>query len=238
MKMLAWITLTAGLLICLQAQAQRMYRCGNQYQDTPCGAGQKSQAVNTSGSGKTPGQSSSDPACAARGAAAQQLMITREAGVTREKQLTSIDAKNLHPDQNLAEKNLIASVYGKRGSTPEVRAAIEAECVAEKERAAQALALRQAAAVLEEKGAVKPASGSAATQPAVVTGSNNQSTQPTGATSAANDADAAKKSKCSALTAQIDSVRASQRTSGSASQMESLNERRRGIETQQRSTGC
>ena len=48
----------------------------------------------------------------------------------------------------------------------------------------------------------------------------------------------AKKAQCSAFTAQLDSIRASQRTSGSASQMESLNERRRGIENQQRSAGC
>lgn len=238
MKMQAWIILAAVLLICAQAQAQRMYRCGNQYQDTPCGGGQKGQTVNTSGSGKSPGQSSSDPECARRGAAAQQLMITREAGVTREKQLASIDTKNLSLGQNLAEKNLVASVYSKRGSTPEVRAAIEAECVADKENATQALALRQAAAALEEKGAVKPATGNTAAQPAAVTGSNGQSTQPAGATSASNDADAAKKAQCSAFTAQLDSIRASQRTSGSASQMESLNERRRGIENQQRSAGC
>ena len=238
MKIQAWMILAAGLLFCVQAQAQRMYRCGNQYQDIPCGSGQKSQTVNTSGSGKTPGQASSDPECARRGAAAQKMMITREAGVTREKQIAEADAKNLGPDQNLAEKNLIASVYGKRGSTPEVRGAIEAECMIEKDRAAQVLALRQAAAALEEKGVAKPAAASATTQPSTAAGASTQSVQSSGASSPdARDA-AARKARCDGFTSQLDSIRNSQRASGSTSQMETLNERRRGIENQQRAAGC
>lgn len=233
MKVQLWIMLVAGVLCCAQAQAQRMYRCGNQYQDTPCSGGQKSQTVNTSGAGKSAEQTSSDPECAQRGAAAQKMMVMREAGVTRDKQLADVDAKGL----GATERNLIMSVYNKRGSIPEVRVAIEKECAVEKERAAQALALRQAAAALDPKSGAQPASAGSAAQP---NSAGNAASVPVeaGASTTASAAATAKKAQCDGFTSQLEGIRNSQRASGSSSQMEALNERRRGIESQQRAAGC
>ena len=222
--------LAVTLLSCNLAFAQRMYRCGNQYQEFPCTGGQQSKAVNSSGAGKSAAASTTaDPECAARGAASQKIMWAREAGATQDKQIADLRAKG---QTDAAQAKLISAVYAKRGTVPEVRAAIEGDCVAEKDTAVQAAALRAAAAKLDGKGAGAPATAQAAaatTEPAQV---NAASTVTSGG------AADAKKAQCDSFVRQLENNRNSQRSSGSAAQMESLNNQRRSIETSQKAAGC
>ena len=232
------IVLTALALMCTSAQGQRMYRCGNQYQDTPCGGGQQGKSVNTSGAGKSVAASTaSDPECAARGAASQKISWAREGGATLEKQMADLRAKG--QDGDAAQVNLITAVYYKRGTAPEVRTAIEADCAAEKDRAAQAAALRLAAEKLEGKGANASTAAPAASGTASKSGAEGSLavTQASGSGSVVGDT-SAKKTECDSLSRQVEGVRNNQRAGGNSAQMESMNNQRRALEAKQRTAGC
>ena len=231
MKLRTWI-LFFGLtaLTCQAALAQRLYRCGNQYQEFPCAGGQPSKAVNASGAGQSAAASTtSDAECAARGAASQKIVWAREAGATQDKQMADLRAKG---QADAGQSALIAAVYTKRGSVPEVRAAIEADCVAEKAKTTQAAALRAAANQLEGKGTA-PANTATPAAAAGVAASSPVNAAP--ASTASADA---KKAQCDSFARQLESNRTSQRASGSTAQMESLNNQRRGIEANQKAAGC
>lgn len=123
----------AALLLALPAAAQ-MYRCGNAYQDRPC-EGEPGKVI---GSGSPSSSSSGSYAeCNLRGEKAQKISWIRETGVMEEKQLASA--------KSYADKKLIQEVYQRRGTAVEIRAAVEADCRDEKDRAAQAAGLRSLA---------------------------------------------------------------------------------------------
>lgn len=144
-----WRTGAAALLVLLAAmgmpaQAQKMYRCGSNYQDRPC-SGQDSRVISSSGAGQAaPAAAPVDAACVQRAGDAQKIAWVRESGKTQAEQTSA------QPGQ----RELIADVYRRRGSSLEIRNAIESECAAEKERAAQAAALVESA--LRQGGAAKP----------------------------------------------------------------------------------
>ncbi|EHR72609.1 hypothetical protein BurJ1DRAFT_3806 [Burkholderiales bacterium JOSHI_001] len=130
----AGLALLAGLAVG-PAQAQKMYRCGSNYQDRPC-SGQDSRVISRSGAGQDmPAAAPVDAGCAKRAADAQKLAWVRETGKTEAEQAAA------QPGQ----RDLVAEVYRRRGSSLEIRNAIEAECVAEKERSAQAAAMLESA---------------------------------------------------------------------------------------------
>lgn len=125
------------------AQAQKMYRCGSNYQDRPC-SGQDSRVVSSSGAGPAAAASAPvDAACTRRAAEAQKIAWVRETGKTEAEQAAA----------QPAQRDLVAEVYRRRGSSLEIRNAIESECVVEKERAAQAAALLESA--LRQGGSAK-----------------------------------------------------------------------------------
>ena len=232
MKTSVWAVLAVAAFTCHWAQGQGLYRCGNQYQQFPCASGQPGKPVNASGAGKSAAASTAtDAECAARGMASQKIMWAREAGATQDKQLAELRANGQHDG---AQTKLIAAVYARRGTVPEVRAAIEAECAAEKDKAAQAAALRAAAAKLDGQGATAPAAGTAAPASRPADGSAS----PIQASAAGTAATGASKSQCESYVRQLDSIRNSQRNSGSVAQMESLNNQRRAIEANQKAAGC
>lgn len=231
MKTTVWAVLAFAAFSCQLAQGQGLYRCGNQYQQFPCASGQPGKTVNATGAGKSAAASTaSDAECAARGTASQQIMWAREAGATQDKQLADLRAKG---QGESAQTKLIAAVYAKRGTVPEVRAAIEAECATEKDTATQAAALRAAAAKLDGQGTAT----SAASAPALFPKPTDSvaASQASAAGTASADA---KKTQCESYVRQLDSNRSSQRNSGSAAQMESLNNQRRSIEANQKAAGC
>ena len=85
--------------------------------------------------------------------------VEREGGATREKQLTDLPKVGTQADM----LKTLDSVYNKRGSAPEVRAAIESECVAEKQKQADAATMLRS--LTEQAG------GAAAAAPAASAGS-------------------------------------------------------------------
>ncbi|MFN0162312.1 MAG: hypothetical protein ACKVQQ_13855 [Burkholderiales bacterium] len=201
------------------ASAQKLHRCGNQYQDTPCGA-PGGKAVNATGAGQSaPTGKTGDIECRQRGDAAQKLMVAREAGVTQDRAMNEIAARKLSPERTTAEQQLVASVYGRRGAIPQMRAAIEEECVAEKARAPQTSAAPPAAA----------ASPPAAEKPSPVLAEDRAAT----AAKAAQ-----RKAACDSIEREMVSVRDQLRAGGSAAQMNSFNEQRRRLETQAGTAGC
>jgi hypothetical protein len=121
-----------GLLACVlallacPALAQKAYRCGAVYQDRPCAAAQDGQAVNTSGAGQAAkADTRVDAECARRGQAALRVAWARESGSTEAEQ--SAQLRGL-------DREVLPEVYRLRGSSAEIRRAVEADCMAAKER--------------------------------------------------------------------------------------------------------
>lgn len=220
------LCLSAWLVLPMSAAGQTMYRCGNNFQDTPCGGGgQVKQIGKPSGTAHAETAPAIDPQCTPRGEASVKIIWTREAGATMDRQL----AEARTPEQ----RRLIASVYAKRGSAPTIRSQIEAECQQEQEKRKQSAALAAAGA---QMSADLPSDGAApnpalSQQGAPVTSQVSQSVS-TGPT------DSARKTVCDNLSAQMDSSRQKQRAGGKAKQMDSLNEQKSKLEAQLRSNGC
>lgn len=222
----------AGLLFGASVQAQTLYRCGSQYQDQPC-AGSPGKVVGSAG-GYATVKPVSDAQCAQRGAKAQKIKWAREAGASAERQLADIDGKRLSASQYEEERKLIADVYSKQGSAPDVRAAIEADCVAEKEKAAPAEAFARALTPAQ-----RDAIGASGKAPAGV--ANAADAKPGAARPAehvlAHDG-ARAKTYCEQLKTRLERVRNEQRSGGAVAEMERLNQERRDLESEQRDEAC
>jgi hypothetical protein len=206
------------------AQAQNLFRCGNTYQDQPCHADQKSKVVGDTGAAKPVATSKADPACARKGAQAQKIMWGREAGQTAEVQLAAAAGE---PD-----RQLIADVYGRRGNSVEVRAAIEADCEAARERALRAAALIDAAAKLQAPDS--PAPAATATPAAATTAPRRPDTAATADTQSAFS----RKALCQTLARRVETLQERQRAGGGVAAMEALNRQRAETEEERRQAGC
>ena len=220
--------ITAGLflMLCTATQAQTMYRCGNVYQDRPC-ADQPGRVIGSSTkASQSPTESAIDGDCSRRGAAALKIVWARESGRTEEMQLSS----STHP----GERKLISDVYRKRGSSVDVRSAIEADCVAEKARAAQAAALIEAAGKLTAQDRPAPTSTQNEAAGAAARAAAGKELE----ASAEQRNAANKKARCDNLTARVDSIRQQQLSGGSVSVMESLNKQRRDADKALSEAGC
>ncbi len=220
---LSVLLLLAGLSA--PAYAQKMYRCGNTYQDRPCSGEQQGKVLGSTGVPQPSAAPAADGYCGQKGASAQKIMWAKEAGRTEEMQLSAASGAE--------ERKLIAEVYRKRGSSVEVRAAIEADCTAERQRAAQAAALIEAAAKLQEQD--KPA---AAVLPAAATSANSDAAAVRQQQEAAAREAASKKFRCSTLADRLENIRNSQHSGGSAATMDSLRQRQRKTEKEWGDAGC
>jgi hypothetical protein len=139
----------AVLLVCSQAVlAANLYRCGTSYQDTPCtSTGANNKAIKSNA--KVANTDSSQPEkidtnCKQRGEAAKKIMWAREVGKTLDQQLESSNDRY--------SQALIKDVYNHRGSSLEVRNAIEQECMQQKEQDKLADKLITEAQRLRSKG--------------------------------------------------------------------------------------
>ncbi len=215
------------------AYPQTMYRCGKSLQDRPCDISQPGQAIGRTtapadtatqvGSGATTaarsGTAGGDAQCAQRGVEAQKIKWEREAGMTEQAQLSL-------PKSN-AQRQLISDVYQRQGSAPQIRAAIEADCIKDNERRAQAAAMIEAASKLLPQNS-PPSSAAPVT--------------------AASNADVAKQkiavddtsriARCADLQRSADSVRERQRTGGSISTMEALSREQQKVDKSRSDAGC
>ena len=229
-----WKTIGATMVtlaFCAPVSAQKVYRCGNTYQETPCPAGQETKKLDT----VTPAQSSAKPGadatCIQRGADSLKVVWAREAGQIAEKQLADVDGKNLSAQKKAEDKKLITEVYQHRGNANEIRAAIEAECMAEKARLAQAAALAAAAAGLvgqPKEAATKPPPSEDEIK---------------AADARRRDEDAAqeamrKKNRCDALSEQSENILKEQRKGVSAPAMTRLTQQRDKVQAAMREAGC
>ncbi len=199
-----------------------MYRCGSSYQDRQCsgvdgkvvGRGAAAQPVVQAVAGPI------DPSCQARGAAAQRLMWERESGRTLDEQLS----------RSGVDTELARAVYARRGSSVDVRRAIEAECVKEVERAKEVELLL--------RGANKGQSGVGASGD-VVPSRPGQSGKPAGEASPADAARLqAKATTCASLNTELGRLSQAQREGGDAALMDDLKARARDVQSRKRATGC
>lgn len=217
------------------AHAQKMYRCGNSFQDLPCAGAQQGKVVGNVGApaAAATGTPPKDAQCTRRGAEALKIVWMRDNGASKERQISDMDSNSAFAGNREEGRQLVESVYSRRGSAPEVRAAIEAECIAEKERFAQAAALAAAALRLQGGAPVAPAASSRA--PAESDLARMEARQREEIT--ANE-EAFKKSRCADLARQYENLRREERAGGSIGTMNRLNERRRALDERQRSEGC
>lgn len=217
-------TIVATALVLLgftaaQANAQTLFRCGKTYQDRPCDTGQESKLYVPTRPAASGMQGSGDAACAQRGVDAQKVAWTREAGAVLEQQL----AKARHD----GERKLIADVYSKRGTSAEIRASIEAECVAEKERAARFGNGAPAPSTPDNAGAAAKSDK----------GTRQQSEERYAGNAAASEAER-KRMACVRLRAELEAIREQQRTGGSAATMDALSREKSDIERQLSRDAC
>ncbi|MGE3349928.1 MAG: hypothetical protein AB7I35_21065 [Ramlibacter sp.] len=217
-----------ALALCLTLSvlpAHALYRCGNVFQDRPCDAsGAVRAAPATVPSAPTPAATRKPPSaftavCARIGLDAQRFVWKREGGATLEQQMA--DLPNAHNRNELART--LESVYQHRGSAPEIRAAIEADCLVEKQKAADAAA---ALKNLQEAAARAPAA------PVPPTG-----TAP-GATAVRPPAVVDGKARCADLKRERDALLERGRAGGSAATMDSLNDQKRRVDAAMGEARC
>ncbi|MEZ0308089.1 MAG: hypothetical protein ACAH21_09190 [Ramlibacter sp.] len=231
MTVVSFGTLAAALFFVFSTgAAHAVYKCGNVYQDRPCDEkGPQAHltpgmrpAQSTTPAGAPAAAAAGSPfaaACARVGEEAQKVSWKREGGATREKQLA----------ETPASANIIESVYRKRGSAPEIRAAVEAECFAEKQQAADTAAAIAALQAQQRAAQVSAPVSQSAPPPAAAT-----SAAPTQKTAAA----AGPSSSCPAWRSRMDTINAEFRQGGTAAHMESLHNRRRDVEKLMREGNC
>ena len=211
------------------SSAHAIFRCGNVYQDTPCDGGAAQPhlspgkpapaAPSAAPSGPSAaGASRFAAACSRIGEAAQQMVWKREGGATQEAQLAQLPAAGSRDEMI----KTLDSVYRKRDSAPEIRAAVEAECVAEKQQAAD---LAASIKVLQDQQA-QQAGGKAASAPAPA--AKPADAEPTSGNKAVDESGPSK--SCASWRSELDSINGSLRKGGSAAAMEQLQNRRRGVE--------
>ena len=220
---------TAAVL-CGAVHAQSMYRCGSVYQDRPCEGKDPGKRIGSTGSPQSADKPVADAECAQRGAETLKIVWKREAGASADKQIADLNAGRSGPPKMFDERKLIADVYNKRGSAPEVRAAIEADCMLEKERAAQAAAW---AAAMPQPGQSKAGAPPAASSEADAKTADARRREETTAKDAAN-----KKARCEDYNSQLEEITSTQRRGGDVREMERLNQKRRDIDSQSRAMGC
>lgn len=211
-----------------------MYRCGNSFQDTPCINGNNSKATQspTKVNGSPAHQSTAsalkvDADCKQRGDDAKKIMWLREAGKTQAQQLENTTDYNT--------KALIRDVYNHRGTSLEVKNAIEQACMQQKEQDKLANQLMLEAQHLKGTNTHQtniPVSSkvqieSASTDTKI--GENQPRTKH-------NDED--HKTTCSALKDNAERISALRRKGGGANYMNDLKQRQIEIENSTRASGC
>lgn len=222
---LACALLGLGLLASGGSLAQTLYRCGATYQDRPCGGtvdskvlGRAAVSANVDATAATLA-----PACASRGAAAQKLIWEKESGRTLDEQLS----------RRGADADFVSSVYSRRGSSVDVRRAVESDCMKEMDRAKEAAALRSAADRLESGipvgGGDRPLGASRANDRQDIGG---------GAPTVSRANLPVPVSMCPTLASELMRLNQAQRTGGSASFMDDLAEKVRDVQSRQRANRC
>ena len=226
-----FLLLLGGLLIGAQAQAQTMYRCGSVYQDRPCDAGKKGKAVGSTGTGAAaPQAGGADAECVQRGRDSNKVIWAREGGATQERLLSEAKTGN--------ERRLIQDVYRRPGAPSTVQAAVEADCMAEKQQEALDLAVGMAAALkAQREGKMGAPAAPSAQGVAPDPQAQERAAQRAQQQQADNDADK-KRKQCAAYNEWMERLRTEERAGGSAQTMDRLNADRRNLRERMSKAGC
>lgn len=228
----AAICLGLALLLALPSPAQALYKCGNSYQDKPCTGAAIEAPVNpairnaTAPAPVAPQRAAASPfapECGRIGVEAQRVVWQREAGATQEKQIAEVPRGNAYDEM----VKTINAVFSRRGTAPEIRAAVEAECLVEKQRQADAVAMLKA---LNEQAGNRPG------QLPAVAPAPTQS--PVATNTAIADPQADARTTCKSLRAQDDAMRASQASRGDAATMKTIREQRSRMEEKLSAAKC
>jgi hypothetical protein len=202
------------------AQSQTLYKCGKVYQDRPCETG-KGRAIGSTGAAAAPvPPGAADAECAQRGKDSLKIVWSREGGATEERLVAEAAGAE--------QKRFVRDVYRRSGPASTVQTAVEADCMAEKKRQEEAAALAAAAAALRGSA---PALASPPGSPEPASAKAPPPAQP------AQDAEH-KKRVCARYSAQMDDLRARERTGGPAQVMDQLAESRRRLRSQMGYAGC
>ena len=230
MKTILSVVIAMPLLMSGMATAQTMYRCGSNYQDRPCDAGQKGKpigrATGPSEAATTPASGAATPECRQRGQDSLAVVYAWEGGATPDRQIDEISRKSIPESRKSFERQLVADVYRQRGTAAAVRSRIEAECMKELEERARAAALADA---LMRSGARPPGTASAPAATTAAKATPQTVNQP--------QLDA-KQQRCNALDAQLRGNQNQQRAGGSISTLEKLRNDQRELETQRQASAC
>jgi hypothetical protein len=224
------VLVSGSLLIAFQAQAQTLYRCGSVYQDRPCDAGKTGRVVGSTGSGAAAAPASGiDLECAQRGKDSNKIVWAREGGATEERLLSEASSAR--------ERRLIQNAYRRPGAASTVQAAVEADCVAEKQREEHQAAIAIAAALKAQKEGGGAATPSLPAQSVAQPQGEEQAAQIAAQQRAEREAQY-KKRQCTRYGDEMESLRRAERAGASASRMDSLNEQRRNLREQMSRAGC
>jgi hypothetical protein len=225
----------ASLTVLATGGAHAVYRCGNVYQDRPCDGGgpqphlTPGQAAPPATAPKpatqgpsTAAQSPFAAVCSRIGQAAQQMVWKREGGATQQAQMSQLPATGSRDEMI----RTLDSVYRKRGSAPEIRALIEAECIAQKQQAADTAAAIKALQA-QQPGTNAPSPIPAAAPAAVDAAAGKKSAGETGPSAA-----------CPGWRTEMNAINDEFRKGGNAATMERLQTRRREVDKQMLDGRC
>jgi hypothetical protein len=119
---------------CAGASGQNLFKCGATFQDKPCDTEvQKKYSSLTGSFSKEQVNATADAQCADRGVRALPFIQARTRQETLESLHAGIDAKPIARLEKIKEKDLASAVFAKKGSPVEIRAAIETECMDNKQ---------------------------------------------------------------------------------------------------------
>jgi hypothetical protein len=225
-------TLVCSLALLAPGHSFALYRCANVFQDRPCDGGDAQAAAAASArptaTAKPQAASSANVsaatispfamACARVGKSSLEIIWKREAGALREAQYANAEGNPEH-------KSLVDAVYEQRGTAPQIRAAIETDCIGEKQRAADANAAL--ASVQKAQGTAPAVVRTAPTPTAPLT---------VAAAPAGKSGDSA--SQCANLSSQLAAVQERARRGGGVSAMEQIGNERRAIDSKISAAKC
>ena len=146
-------------------------------------------------------------------------------GATEERLLSEVASES--------QRRLIRNAYRRPGAASTVQAAVEADCVAEKQREEEQAAVAIAAALKARREGGGTGVQSSTTQASPDTGAQEQAAQQR----AERDANARKR-QCASYNEDMERLRNQERAGGSARAMDSLNGQRRSLREQMSSAGC
>lgn len=256
----AYRTCIAALLVLASAPALAMYRCGNVFQDKPCASGTEirlspsgrqvpafTSAPSTAPTPVPAAASPYAPVCARAGEQAQRMVWKREAGASQEQQLADPPGVLSRSEQ----AKLLGDVYARRGTAMEVRNAIQAECLVEKQKEGEAAELL--ARLRKQNGESDASSASLApSAPSIASAASAPATRSVAAAPPQAGASAAESAAnrsasaggkpsaavCAGMRKTLDDANARMRQGGSGQAMESMQNDRRNAENSLRVSGC